>query len=102
MPINWRIPPCDSRTRRRLLGRVSAAFSTCVPFVFLCLHELTIVRRIEVEKRPTRFEMLDEGLADGIGGTGGKRRHHEAADERPEKRHDLERAGGADAAGRRN
>src|SRR5713226_3817155 len=43
-----------------------------VPLLLLGLDELTIVRRIEVEQRPTRREVLDENLADHVGGAGGE------------------------------
>ena len=38
--------------------------------LLVSLNELTIVRRIEVEKRPTRCKVLNESLADGVGGSG--------------------------------
>src|SRR5882757_10549992 len=46
----------------------------------LGLDELTIVRRIEVEKRPARSKMLDESLADRIGGAGREHRHRQRRD----------------------
>src|SRR5712675_196058 len=51
-----------------------------VELFLLGLDELAIVRRIEVEQRPARGEMLNESLADRVGGAGREHRHRERGD----------------------
>src|SRR5271166_357110 len=55
----------------------------------LHLYELTIVRWIEVEKRPTRSKMLDENLADHPGSAGGGYRHCQRPDHSSDARQSL-------------
>src|SRR6185312_2524550 len=73
-----------------------------VPHFLLRLDELAIVRRIKVEQRSAGGEVLNESLADGIGGARRQNRHDKSGCQYAENRHELERAGGADAAGRRD
>src|ERR1700730_18799449 len=53
------------------------------------LYELTIVRWIEVEKRPTRSKMLDENLADHPGSASGGCWHSPRPDHRSDARRSL-------------
>ena len=50
--------------------RLGGAVLSRIPHIALGFDELPIIRRIEVEQRTARGEMLDESLADGVGGAG--------------------------------
>src|SRR5258707_7248235 len=60
-----------SSRRNRRAQRMEAR----AELVLLLLDEFAVVRRIEIEQRPARREMLDENLADQICGARGERRH---------------------------
>jgi hypothetical protein len=64
--------------------------------------ELTIVRWIEVEKRPTRSKMLDENLTDDPGGAGGDHRHRQHPDRRTDYGQALHEAGRSGGGARRD
>ena len=86
-----------------LLGASAAAPPhSGIPPLLLRLHEVAIVWRVQVKQGAARREVLNEGLADGIGGAGGKNGHYEDCSQRSDDRYEFERAGGADAARCRN
>src|SRR4029077_11941459 len=70
------------RRRSGFLSRLGRAVFARIPHVPLTFDELTIVRRIEIKKSPTRGKVLDERLADGIAGSSGKCGHHKSACDR--------------------
>src|ERR1700723_3038667 len=73
-----------------------------VPHLFLSPNELAIVWRIEVEKRATRRKVLNERLADCIGGACRKHRHYKSGCQCSEDRYGLQGAGCANTAACRN
>src|SRR3954447_18924793 len=64
-----------------------------LPFLLLGLDEFAIVWRFEVERRSARSEVLDETLANDVGGARREDRHRECGDSGPDTRDALECAG---------
>ena len=80
-PIGWH-SPCVSRAGRCRPVVVSGSpeeldeegwalrrelVDRQVPHLLTGLNELTIIRRVEIKKSPTRCKVLNESLANGIG-----------------------------------
>src|SRR5215471_13606484 len=77
--------------------RLGGAVLSRIPHVPLGFDELPIIRRIEVEQRTARGEVLDESLADGVSGAGRQSGHDKTASDCADDRSRLEHARGSDA-----
>src|SRR6478672_2072203 len=87
---------------RSCFWRLGGAVLSRIPHVPLGFDELPIIRRIEVEQSAPRGKVLDERLADGVGGARRQSGHDKSASDRADDRNRLEYACGSDAARRRD
>ena len=97
-----RVGRAAARRRRRGLGSGWQRCRSAVPLLLLNLDEVSIVRRIEVEKRATGSEVLDENFPDCIRGAGGYPGHRNRADGSSDRRHALQCARNTHPTGCRN
>ncbi len=93
------------RSRPRRGGRCTGGRSgsgSARQLLLLRFDELTIIRRIEVEKRPTGSEMLDENLPNQVCCAGGDHRHRNCADGGSNSRQSLHETSDSDRRAGRN
>src|SRR3974390_3672293 len=87
---------CGGRVRS---SRRFQTLASNIPELFLTSEKLAVVRRIEIEQRAARFEMLDKCSANREGGTRCQHGHDKARGDRADEWNGLEQACRTDAAG---